>query len=174
VDGRNLRDLLEWQLRLAWSLAELRLAGLTDAECRWEPAPGSWTVRPGPDGRWRPDWAEPEPDPVPTTTIGWLSWHLTWWWSTVLAHATGAAVPARTEVYWPGSAEATVAGLHRLHDGWAAVLADADLDVPIGYPWPAPRPLAQAAAWANQELMKNVAELGQLRDLHRALSRPGR
>jgi hypothetical protein len=33
------RELLRWQLRLSWSLAELRLAGLTDAECLWTPAP---------------------------------------------------------------------------------------------------------------------------------------
>lgn len=66
----ELRELLRWQLGLSWSLAELRLAGLTDDACRWEPAP--------------------------------------------------------------------------------------ELDRPVGFPWPEPRPLAVAAAWANQELMKNV------------------
>lgn len=83
---------LRWQLGLAWSLAELRLDGLTDAACRWEPAPGAWTPRPGADGRWRPDWVEPEPDPPPTTSIGWLTWHLAWWWGDLLAHATGEPV----------------------------------------------------------------------------------
>jgi hypothetical protein len=61
---------------------------------------------------------------------------------------------------------AVVAGL----DGARAGAAAADLDRPVRYPWPEPRSLAQAAAWANQELMKNVAEIGQLRDLHGRLT----
>ena len=162
-------ELLRWQLGLAWSLAELRLDGLTDAACRWEPAPGAWTVRPGADGRWRPDWVEPEPDPPPTASIGWLTWHLVWWWGELVADATGAPVPARADVDWPGSADLVVTRLRELHGRWAEVLAG-DLDRPVGFPWPEPRPLAQAAAWANQELMKNVAEIGQLRDLHTALA----
>lgn len=166
------RALLQWQLRLSWSLAELRLAGLTDDACHWEPAAGAWTVRRGPDGRWRADWAEPEPEPPPTTSIGWLTWHLTWWWTELVAHATGAPAPAREDVDWPGTAAATVRRLQQLHRDWAAVLDTAELDRPVGFPWTEPRPLAVAAAWANQELMKNVAEIGQLRDLYGAL-RPG-
>ena len=166
-------EILRWQLRLSWSLAELRLTGLTDAACLWEPAPGAWTVRRGEDGRWRPDWVEPEPDPPLTATLGWLTWHLSWWWSELLAHATGAPVPAREDVEWPGCADAVVAGLIGLHGGWAAVLETADLDRPVAFPWPEPRPMVNAAAWANQELMKNVAEIGQLRDLHEVLSRSG-
>jgi hypothetical protein len=159
---------LRWQLGLAWSLAELRFDGLTDEACLWEPAPGGWTVREGADGRWRADWAEPEPEPPPTTSIGWLTWHLTWWWGDLVAHAIGDRVPDREDVDWPGTAAAVVARLRELHDRWAEVL-DTDLDRPVAYPWPEPRPLVNAAAWANQELMKNVAEIGQLRDLHAAL-----
>lgn len=168
-------DILQWQLGLAWSLAELRLDGLTDAACLWEPAPGAWTVRAGNDGIWRADWVEPEPEPPLTTTIGWLTWHLTWWWTTVLAHAAGEPVPAREDVTWPGGAAATTAELRGLHERWARLLDTADLDAPVGWPWPEPRPFAIAAAWANQELMKNVAEIGQLRDLYAALNPgPGR
>lgn len=91
----------------------------------------------------------------------------------LVAHATGEPGPARADVAWPGTAAATVAGLSDLHDRWSEVLArPGDLDRPFGYPWPQPRPFVVAAAWANMELMKNVAELGQLRDLHGAL-RPG-
>lgn len=165
-------EVLRWQLGLAWRLAELRLDGLTDAACRWEPAPGAWTVREGTDGRWRPDWVEPEPDPPPTTSIGWLTWHLTWWWGDLLAHATGEPAPARTEVCWPGSAAATVDRLRELHARWDEVLRDTDeaaADRPFAFPWPEPRPFAVAIAWGNLELMKNVAEIGQLRDQHTAL-----
>jgi len=167
-------DLLRWQLGLTWSLAELHLTGLTDEACLWEPAPGAWTVRPGADGRWRPDWAEPEPDPAPATSIGWLTWHLSWWWGTLLAHATGDPVPAREDVFWPGSAAATVAELTRLHAEWSVLLATTDPERLIGYPWPEPRRFAQAAAWANLELMKNVAEIGAMRHLHGVRPAPPR
>ncbi|WP_223884270.1 hypothetical protein [Micromonospora craniellae] len=60
-----------------------------------------WTVRPDADGRWVPDWADTEPDPVPVPTIA-----------------------------WPNDPAHTVAHL---------------------------------LAWVNAELMKNVAEIGQLR-----------
>jgi DinB superfamily len=163
---------VRWQLRLAWSLAELQLPQLTDEVCRWEPAPGAWTVREGADGRWRPDWAEPEPDPAPTTTVGWLAWHLIWWWTTLTSHATGGPVPARVDVHWPGTAAATVARLRELHDGWERVLDATDeaaADRPFRYPWAEPRPFVFAAAWANQELMKNVAEIGATVRLHAAV-----
>lgn len=163
--------IVRWQLKMSWSLAEIYLPQLTDELCRWEPAPGGWTVRPGEDGRWWPDWVEPEPDPPPTTSVGWLTWHLVWWWSTLTAHATDQPVPAREDVAWPGSAAATVERLRALHQEWAGVLdgtEDADADRPIAYPWPEPRPFVQAAAWANQELMKNVAEIGSMVQLHTA------
>ncbi|GAA2811591.1 hypothetical protein FHR33_001093 [Nonomuraea dietziae] len=35
-------------------------------------------------GTWVPDWTETEPDPVPVPTIGWLSWHIGWWWSVAI------------------------------------------------------------------------------------------
>src|SRR4029453_16005715 len=48
-----------------------RLEGLTDDEYLWEPVPGCWTVRRDPSGAWVTDYAEPDPDPAPFTTIGW-------------------------------------------------------------------------------------------------------
>jgi hypothetical protein len=43
-----------------------------------------------------------------------------------------------------------------------------DLARPLAYPWPEPRPLRLALAWANAELMKNVAEIGCVRHLFEA------
>jgi DinB superfamily len=156
-------DTLRWQFGLAWKLAGLHVPALTDQSCLWEPAPGCWTVRQSKDGRWRPDWADVEPDPPPSTTIGWLTWHLIWWWSGLLAAIRGETPAAHHEVDWPGSADAVVRRLEALSSEWSDVLSrldDGDLERPLAYPWREPRPLRLALAWANSELMKNVAEIG--------------
>jgi len=59
-----------------WERTRERLAGLTDEEYFWEPAPGCWSVRQRGDGRWAVDQAMPGPDPAPLTTIAWRLWHL--------------------------------------------------------------------------------------------------
>lgn len=160
---------LQWQFNLTWRLAQYHLPALTDDACLWEPSPHSWTVRPAADGTWRPDWADAEPNPIPTATIGWITWHLLWWWSGLLAAIREERPPAHDEVPWPGSADATVQRLEALAAAWSALLAtldDADLDRPLAHPWPEPRPLRIALAWANAELMKNVAEIGYVRLLY--------
>ena len=53
-----------------------RLEGLTDDEYFWEPAPGCWTVHRDRAGAWVVDYAEPDPDPPPLTTLGWRLVHL--------------------------------------------------------------------------------------------------
>lgn len=167
------RDLLRWQFDLIWSLAQLHFEALTDDDTHWTPAAVSWTVHRGADGRWRPDFAETEPDPVPVPTIGWLTWHIDWWWSSAVAHAEGRPVPERTEVYWAGDIAAALARLHTLREQWLAVLdraGEAELDAATSYPWPAEAGLtvAHLAAWVDAELMKNVTEIGQLRMLRAA------
>ncbi|MFF0658922.1 DinB family protein [Micromonospora tulbaghiae] len=77
---------------------------------------------------------------------------------------------------WPGPGAETVAWLRELRAEWTDALdhlTTADLDRPAAYPWPADAGLtvAHLAAWVNAELMKNVAEIGQLR-LLRAAGRP--
>jgi hypothetical protein len=71
--------------RVALLLAEMdevygrlrrRLEGLTDDEYRWEPVPGCWTVHRDRSGAWVIDYAEPDPDPPPFTTIAWRLVHL--------------------------------------------------------------------------------------------------
>jgi hypothetical protein len=162
-------DTLRWQFQLTWRLARVHLPALTNDACLWEPAPGSWTVRRARDGAWRPDWAETEPDPAPVTTNGWLSWHLIWWWSSLLAAVRQEQPVVRENVLWPGSAEATVHRLDALAAAWTEVLEgldEADLERPFAYPWRDARPLRIALAWANSELMKNVAEIGYVRRLY--------
>ena len=68
-----LREQLDFHYR---QLFRPRLEGLTDEEYLWEPAPGSWTIRPRPDGRWVVDSALPAPTPEPFTTLAWRLWHI--------------------------------------------------------------------------------------------------
>lgn len=162
------RDLLRWQFDLTWSLAELHLAELKSEDFLWEPAAVCWTVRQDESGRWIPDWEEYEPDPIPVPTIAWLTWHIGWWWSVTLDHAQGRTPRERVEVTWPGDGQATGDWLRGLRAEWLTVLdrlTDAELDAPAHLPWTKDSgfTVAQMTAWVNSELMKNVAEIGQLR-----------
>ncbi|MEU4834035.1 DinB family protein [Streptosporangium sp. NPDC023615] len=161
-------ELSRWQFDLTWSLFEFHLERLTAEDFPWEPAPLCWTVRRGADGLWRPDWEETEPDPVPVPTIGWVFWHVGWWWSVALDHARGRPPRRREEIEWPGDGQAAIGWLRGLRTEWLAVLdgfTDADLDATASFPWQdAPElTVAHTVAWVNAELMKNVAEIGQLR-----------
>jgi hypothetical protein len=79
--------------------------------------------------------------------------------------------PVHENVPWPGSAEAARSQLEALSVEWSDLLSgltETDLDRPLAYPWKEPRPLSIAIAWANSELMKNVAEIGNIRLLYEA------
>lgn len=164
---RTRTDLLQWQSELTWALLEYHLDRLTPADFLWEPGPLCWTVRPAADGTWEPDWADTEPDPVPVPTIGWLSWHIGWWWGTATDHALGRSPRERTQTTWPG-ADKAVTWLRDLKSEWTEALerlSDTDLDAVAPFPWQnAPEhSVAHMLAWVNAELMKNAAEIGQLR-----------
>src|SRR5688572_24291450 len=83
--------LLVGQLEFYWDVhLRPRLEGLSDDEYLWEPVPGCWSLRPGPDGCWTMDGpeaavkpagpaeaAEPPVPPVPpVTTIAWRMMHI--------------------------------------------------------------------------------------------------
>jgi hypothetical protein len=67
----------------------------------------------------------------------------------------------------------TIEWLRGLRKDWLAVLdrlTDADLDVTAPFPWQnnPERTVAHMVGWVNSELMKNAAEIGQLRLLRAA------
>ncbi|TFV60660.1 DinB family protein [Mycobacterium sp. PS03-16] len=162
------------QFDLAWALADLHLSALVEDDFLWEPAALVWTVRPDAAGVWRPDWADTEPDPIPVPTIGWVTWHITWWWSVTVAYLENRPPPERTDVTWPGGA-AVVARIRALAREWRALIAGltaADLALPSAFPWGAEtgRTVADTVLWLTVELTKNAAELGQLRMLRAARS----
>jgi DinB superfamily len=162
-----------WQFDLAWALAELHLSALVDDDFLWQPTPLCWTVHPDAAGVWRPDWAEAEPDPLPVPTIGWLTWHIDWWWSVAIDHLTDATPRDRTNVTWPGAGPAAVARLRELAGRWREILKTmtaGDLARPSSFPWGADdgRTVTHTVLWVNVELTKNISEIGQLRLLRAA------
>ncbi len=169
-------DVLRRQFDLTWALFGYHLERLRPEDILWEPpATHCWTVRRAPDGSWVPDWADTEPDPVPVPTIGWLGWHIGWWWDAAVEHANGRDPRPRTEVTWSGDPYRVIEWLRELRSAWLVVLegfTDADLDAPARFPWQDDpgRTVADTVAWVNAELMKNVAEIGQLRLLRAARS----
>ena len=172
----SLIPVLRTQFHIAWSLLQLHLRALTTDDWLWSPASEAWTwtVRRRQDDKWVPDWSSEPVEPLPIPTIAWLTWHIGWWWTTTIAYLAGAQVPDRTAVVWPGSPDATTAWLGELHRTWSAVLgalSERDLDAAAPFPWPpgTERTVADMAAWVNVELMKNAAEIGQLRILRAAL-----
>lgn len=169
-------DLLRWQFDLTWSLFEYHLDRLESDDFLWEPAANCWTMHRAEDGTWVPDWAETEPEPVPVPTIGWLSWHIGWWWGVTIDHAHGRAPRERGDITWPGAGAPTVEWLRGLRADWLEALdrfTGPDLESPAPFPWQnePQHTMAHMVAWVNAELMKNAAEIGQLR-LQRASSGP--
>ncbi|MEV1072328.1 DinB family protein [Micromonospora parva] len=169
--------LLRWQFDLTWSLFEYHLERLDAEDFLWEPAAHCWSVRQGVDGAWVPDWADTEPDPVPVPTIGWLTWHVGWWWTVAMHHLRGVPAPDRTAVVWPGPGEPSVAWLRGLRTDWLGLLdqlGERDLDRTATFPWPdgTDHTVTHAIGWVNAELMKNVAEIGQLRLMRVARTDP--
>jgi hypothetical protein len=173
-----LRDQIDWH----W-IHQLRdrLDGLSDDEYFWEPAPGSWSVRPRGTGT-APmqvgsgtvaiDYAIPQPVPAPFTTIAWRLGHVI---VGVLAmrnasHFGRAATDYQSFEYAPTAA----AALAQLDDEYATWLAgveslgEAGLTRPCGEaegPY-AELPLATLVLHINRELIHHLAEVCLLRDLY--------
>jgi hypothetical protein len=159
------RAYLSRQFDTAWKLAEYHLKGLTTEECLWRPAARGPHVRVADDGGWIADWPEEEGYDTGPPSIAWITWHMIFWWSTVLDPSL-----KREHVSWPGSAEAVLARLKELHGAWQGLLAslsDSDLQSTARTKWPyRDRPFGDVVAWVNVELTKNAAELGYVRFLY--------
>ncbi|MCP3803715.1 DinB family protein [Allokutzneria sp. A3M-2-11 16] len=163
--------------QLDWYWTEMfrpRLAGLTDEEYFWEPVPGCWSVRPGPDGRMACEWAFPAPEPPPFTTIAWR-----------LAHIGSVVLGMRASnhfgdgsfdigaIAWPGSAAAAISYVEEGYRAWSAGVAALDEEAlareigekegPYG-----DQPFAALVLHINREVIHHGAEVATLRDLYRA------
>jgi len=173
-----LRDQIDWH----WThQLRDRLAGLTDDEYFWEPVPGGWSVRPrgtgttpmqAGSGALTIDFAFPQPDPSPFTTIAWRLGHVI---VGVLAmrsaaHFGRAATDYQSFEYAP-TAAAALAQLDAEYATWLAgveSLGEADLSRPCGEAEGAyaDLPLAALVLHINRELIHHLGEVCLLRDLY--------
>lgn len=164
-------QLLLAQMDQVYGRLRQRLEGLTDDEYLWEPTPGCWTVRRDPSGAWVTDYAEPDPDPAPFTTIGWRLVHLAD--CKVMYHewAFGQRALTFPDLPAPATAAGAVARLEAGQRRLREVLAGLDDDgldtlrwTNWGERWPAWRVL-----WAMVDHdAHHGGEIGCLRDLYRA------
>jgi hypothetical protein len=175
----QLAEQLDWHWR-----AQLRprLDGLTDDEYRWEPVAGCWSVRPRGTssapmavggGDFTIDFALPEPDPPPVTTIAWRIGHLV---VGVLGqraanHFGGPPFDYATHGY-PGDAATALTQLDATYAAWTAGVRGLGADDlrravgPAEGPY-AERSMAELVLHINREVLHHGAEIALLRDLYR-------
>jgi len=161
---------LKQQFDIAWQLTDYHLHSLSTEECLWRPGPVGLHVSLNPEGLWQADWPDHEGYDLGPSSIGWLTWHLTFWWEMVLNHSFGDGTLSREQVTWPGTADALRTRIYHLKEQWQAALdrlSDADLDSQTLTHWPLQdRPFSEIVAWVNIELAKNAAEIGYARFLY--------
>ena len=181
IEGADWHGLAIEQLTWHWEHhARPRLAGLTDEEYLWEPAPGAWSVRPRGTaataqaigaGDWEIDWADPTPTPDPVTTIAWRLGHL-------IVGVFGARAASHfgfrqcdyQSWEYAGTAESALAQLDETYAAWLAGvrgLDEAALTRAVGAaegPF-AEHPMAELVLHINREAIHHLAEIALLRDL---------
>jgi hypothetical protein len=175
----ELAEQLDWHWRVH---LRPRLDDLTDDEYLWEPVPGCWSIRPRGEevttmaaggGDHVADFAYPEPDPAPVTTIAWRLGHLV---VGVLgarnaAHFGGPPVDYGT-YHWSPRAATALSELDDAYQRWVdgvSALGDDGLERPVGDaegPW-AEHTYAELVLHIHREVLHHGAEVLLLRDLHR-------
>ncbi|WP_219416879.1 DinB family protein [Pseudonocardia nigra] len=182
--GINWNGQLVEQLERHWQgHLRPRLHGLSDDEYFWEPAPGAWNVRPrgtstapvqAGSGEFTIDFAFPEPDPPPVTTIAWRLGHIIVGVFGARAAAHFGGPPADYQGFaYAGTAEEALRQLDESHNAWIAGvrgLDEAAMERAVG---PAEggfaeRPMAELVLHINREAIHHGAEIALLRDLYRA------
>jgi len=182
LDLMELDHLLLDQIERHWhGQLRPRLEGLTDEEYFWEPASGCWSVRrrgtstapvQGGSGAWTVEFAFPEPQPAPVTTIAWRMAHLV---VGVLAMRNAGHFGRPQTDYLAFEYAGTAAGaLEQLDEEYARWvegvrgLGPEGLSAPCG-PAEGPyadEPMAALVLHINRELIHHGAEIALLRDLY--------
>lgn len=87
------------QLDTSWEMLRERLAGITDDEFLWEPAPGAFSVRRHGD-RWVADRGERGPNVGSVRTIAWLAGHVGEGCLLRADYTVGSATVGRSQMPW--------------------------------------------------------------------------
>ncbi|MET3805396.1 hypothetical protein ABIB25_002397 [Nakamurella sp. UYEF19] len=172
------RELLE-QFTWQWDThLRPRLEGLTDAEYRWEPVDGCWSIRPRAEattpmavgaGDHVMDYAFPEPSPAPVTTIAWRIGHLL---VGVLGQRNASYFGGPPTDYptfdYPAGAQDALNQLDVMVARWVAgvqSLTPADLEKPCGEDGFESSTMAALVLHIHREMLHHGAEIALLRDL---------
>ncbi|NLU62009.1 DinB family protein [Rhodococcus sp. HNM0563] len=165
-----------------------RLQGLTDDEYFWSPVPDPWNVRPrgastaplqAGAGDFTIDFAFPQPDPAPFTTIAWRLGHVI---VGVLAGRNAShfgAPPASYESWeYAGTAREALDQLETQLDVWVKgvrSLSYTELIAPVGDKEPYPElAVADLVLHIHRELIHHLSEVSLLRDLYVHTPREGK
>jgi hypothetical protein len=181
-------DAVDWSFELSdqlnWHWEQQlrpRLTGLSDEEYLWEPAPDCWSVRPrgqsqapvqAGSGAFTIEFAFPEPDPPPVTTIAWRLGHVIVGvlGARIASHFGGPPVDYQSFAY-AGTAAEALDQLDRMYDGWSRGVKSLGADGlarpcgPSEGPY-AHRSMAALVLHINREVIHHGAEVALLRDLH--------
>ena len=159
-----------------------RLSGLTDDEYFWEPVEGCWNVQPrgvstapiqAGSGAFTIDFALPEPDPPPVTTIAWRLGHVIVGVLGTRAsnHFGDRSIDYQTFDYAGTAADALrqLDGVYAAWTGGVRALGTGGLARPYGRdegPF-ADYPMAALVLHISRETIHHGAEILLLRDLYR-------
>lgn len=171
-----LRDQIQWHWE---NQLRPRLEGLTDAEYFWEPAPGSWNVRPrgtstapvqAGSGAMTIEFAFPPPEPPPFTSIAWRLGHVI---VGVLAmrnasHFGRSATDYRSFEY-AGTAQGALEQLDAEFATWIAgveSLGEEGLHRPCREEQFEEHSMARLVLHIHRELIHHLSEVSLLRDLY--------
>ncbi|WP_040500555.1 DinB family protein [Henriciella marina] len=162
----DIKSVLLRQHDMAWRFAELHLDALTMEDCLWRPGGdmGLHVWRDESSGSWRADWPQSEAYEIGPASLGWITWHMLFWWRMVLDQSFGEGQLTRSDIAWPGTADGVRSEAKAVEARWRAAiktLGEDELLSPALTRWPfKDRPFADVVAWANLELMKSASEMG--------------
>ncbi|MGC0144093.1 DinB family protein [Pseudactinotalea sp. Z1732] len=180
----DLAHQLAEQLRFHWeTAARPRLHGLSDAEYLWEPVEEMWSVRPrgsseapiqGGRGDWVIEFAVPEPEPAPVTTIAWRMGHVIVGVFGTRNHSHFAGPPMDYfdfDFDYAGTAAEALAQLDQVYAHWIGSVAGLDdeaLARPVGEAEGhfAEEPMIALVLHIHREAIHHMAEIALLRDLY--------
>jgi hypothetical protein len=176
-------SLLTAQYETSYEMFRERLEGLTDDEYFWEPVKNCWNLRRRNEvttlrfqgtGEWVVEYAHPEPDPPPVTTIAWRLCHLIDNFVQRHDYTFGTKSLPQDAVDFPGSADAAITMFDKVAKAWLTglkSLKDEQLEIVGLSSYPAgldPNlPFGDIMWWNNRELIHHAAEISLLRDLWR-------